>query len=83
MAFQSPNCVISMGIGHAAGFAEVPEARPMSNVPGSCAAKVPAAHTMTTSLFAPIMTLLTQLPHYRAATVRERFRCGGVSTRAQ
>ena len=29
MAFQFPNCVISMGMGDDAGFADVPEARPI------------------------------------------------------
>src|ERR1017187_2456062 len=33
MAFQLPTCVISMGIGYDAGFADVPEARPTRNMP--------------------------------------------------
>src|ERR1700691_3349214 len=56
VAFQLPNCVISMGIGHDAGFADVPEAKPIRNMPGafisampgwSWAARGPTAHIMT------------------------------------
>src|ERR1019366_3762387 len=56
MAFQFPNCVIGMGIGYDAGFADVPEARTMRNMPGASisdmlclpwAAREPTAHMMT------------------------------------
>src|SRR5580700_1049354 len=42
MALQSPYWVIIMGAGYDAGFADVPEARPIKNMPGSWAASPPA-----------------------------------------
>src|ERR1039457_7343052 len=85
MAFQLPTCVISMGIGYDAGFADVPEARPIRNMPGAfisamlCwpwAARGPMAHIATLtiqlrrSFFSQNMTLLT--PHKAADTLPSR-----------
>ena len=62
VAFQLPNCVISMGIGHAAGFADVPEARPMRDISAgfiSCAANgTTLTMQIRQSFFMQIMALL-------------------------
>src|ERR1017187_6518950 len=50
MAFQLAICF--MGMGYDAGFADVPEASPIRNMPGSWAERGPTAH---------IVTVMTQL----------------------
>ena len=58
MVFQLPKCVMTIGMGHASGLAEVPDARFMRNMP---AGFMPWPNTGPTRNNSPIRSRITLL----------------------